>query len=651
MDINAEELKKRAQNALKSAKESRFARATSKLSTELLEKIKNKANNAATTVSRGTRNFDFFPPPARTQGTTHGSAASNAGRPSQQDTKQERQINRLCALGFSVAAVRYALMRCEGNVQEAGAFLLLEENQKEIRAAELAAQQEEPLGVGCTARVSNLRGATQLNGALVVLREFDADSQRWVVELEDGSMKSVLPSKLDLVSGPQVQPADDDEAAALRNHVRRLLGNQGPEVEETLNALSAQELREAISSINVGRSEGADKDTGVSVQQTTTAAYQQSSHPPSAPSASSARSETADGNKVGDYSHTESTGVPAENAALTLAKQAAEAAAAAEVRERKDAELLKAEQQRLEAELERQQARLKEREAQLLEEAAQHKKALELSEQRMREAEECSKEQQKELERLQVQAQDKKVEMDRLQESSRNAAEDRELRLLEQEAEQLRIGQMLQEERTRIEQQRNSVMSLQKIICETAGIHSKGVEFSLDDQGGAAEQENDEGQNGDSAEEEVYDVDWNNLNFSSTPKASRSKSGDHTDEETEKEVLQKKDADNTNEKTVVDVAESSSSASPRLTQKEPSEGSTSASPKLTQEESPEGSTSASPKLTQEESPEVKADANSDAQSSKQLSSKPSDKTEAASKDEGQVTHDSGKAKADVKEST
>eukprot|EP00427_Karlodinium_veneficum_P031651 CAMPEP_0169186192 /NCGR_PEP_ID=MMETSP1016-20121227/2221_1 /TAXON_ID=342587 /ORGANISM="Karlodinium micrum, Strain CCMP2283" /LENGTH=262 /DNA_ID=CAMNT_0009261991 /DNA_START=1 /DNA_END=789 /DNA_ORIENTATION=- len=77
-------------------------------------------------------------------------------------------------------------------------------------------------------------------------------------------------------------------------------------------------------------------------------------------------------------------------------------------------------------------------------------------------------------------------ELERRQQAQRQSAEDRELRLLEQEAEQIRVGKALEEEQERLQQQRRAVLLLQQSLAlpvspMTSDGNVQCIEMPLDD--------------------------------------------------------------------------------------------------------------------------------------------------------------------------
>ncbi|CAE8632283.1 unnamed protein product [Polarella glacialis] len=145
-----------------------------------------------------------------------------------------KKVERLIALGFTAAAARHALRICGGRLNEAGVWLLDASNTDEILAAEVAAQEASPLCSGGTARVAGLRGAADLNGAIVTLHTWDADSERWVVSLPDGSIKAIRARNLDPVSchpvGKGGAAASQETAFSPPSRAQGAQGVQGAQV-------------------------------------------------------------------------------------------------------------------------------------------------------------------------------------------------------------------------------------------------------------------------------------------------------------------------------------------------------------------------------------------------------------------------------------
>merc|ERR1719201_141817 len=195
---------------------------------------------------------------------------------------EDEKVKSLCVLGFSLPVARHALRRGGGSVDEACNWLLDEANGDERLAAEMA--QVEPFTPGSLARISGLRGATELNGMPVVLQVWDEASQRWVVQMPDGSAKSIRQRNLDRLDdqaaaiaaaemenallGPsgrdtqhpvqkpidisQVRRISDaqQQEASLREQVREMLGiDIQTEEAIALEALSVSELMEVIDSL------------------------------------------------------------------------------------------------------------------------------------------------------------------------------------------------------------------------------------------------------------------------------------------------------------------------------------------------------------------------------------------------------------------
>lgn len=310
------ELAKKAGGLLRSAKDKakRYAENGSQKSFELFDKMKVKANSLQTSTPPklfgrlGMTSSGYFSSPSP-------SKPAVPGVWTQPLSVEDEKLKNLCALGFSVAAARHALQRCGGCVEDAGIWLLDEANADEIVAAEVHTRDVNPLNPGSIARINGLRGSAHLNGVPVMLQCWDDEAKRWVVQMPDGSAKSVRPRNLDLLddeaaalaaaemenahAGPSatspasskapvgasgasvpVAPspgspldsllqesfgtiAERPDIEELRNQVLEMLGDSGPDAAETLQALSAEELLEVVASLG-NEGEGAQRATSSS---------------------------------------------------------------------------------------------------------------------------------------------------------------------------------------------------------------------------------------------------------------------------------------------------------------------------------------------------------------------------------------------------
>merc|ERR1712048_150485 len=93
-------------------------------------------------------------------------------------------------LSFSVAIVQHIIRRCR--LQEPG----------------------EPFH-GCIARVSGVRRMGDLNGVLILLQHWIQKSQRYIVQMPDGSIKSIRQHNVDKLT-------IDEEYIAVRRHCAKL---------------------------------------------------------------------------------------------------------------------------------------------------------------------------------------------------------------------------------------------------------------------------------------------------------------------------------------------------------------------------------------------------------------------------------------------
>lgn len=531
---------------------------------------------------------------------------------------EPEKVERLCALGFSVAAARHALRRCGGHVESAGAWLL-DDHADEILAAELEVSEASPLREGAEAVIRGLQGAADLNGVPVVLQRWSDDDQRWQVRAPDGSVKNIRPRNLDAAgafdavadpadpagytgaaaaprfappartkqpaatgpdttataapAAPAAAVASTAAAAAeretpgsyasllekLRALARELLGDAAEESEECLNALSAEELLALLGSLGGATSastEDSDRrrrreaaelrrlldnkrrstmddyrreqqaEREVSQQRGRAASASSSAPAPEVPTdvRASGAAAAASAEEEREAAGPSNDAQRAELADLDRRLQATEARAAeleaeqrcrAEALDAREAELLAGEARwRSEAEAAVAEIRLEVRDlgAERAERAA--------SAERAERDEGGLEEQRRELERLRADYESAARELQRQQEAVRQAAEVRELRMLEEEAEHLHLALALRDEQAWLEQQRRGVLMLRRSLLgagSAAATAGPGgcVEWSMDD--GArtaeaaplAEDEEEEG--------EVWDMDWNALGGTGGP--------------------------------------------------------------------------------------------------------------------------------------
>lgn len=229
--------------------------------------------------------------------------------------------------------------------------------------------------------------------------------------------------------------------------------------------------------------------------------------------------------------------------------------------QRAEVERLQAQSERVAEELELAREMLR-REAAEAAELARERGLQECSERAAREGEEARKlsEQREELERLKAKteratkaleerqeevaraAEDQELKLraraeqlardfEEQQEAMKQTAQERELRLLEEESVQRRLGRVLQEEQSRLDQQRRSVLLLQKSLLDSSMLQPQDlcVQMRLDDTQCAAEtlhpehvainctaapvrsSAHDLAEPDDEEEDEVWDLDWNSV--------------------------------------------------------------------------------------------------------------------------------------------
>lgn len=126
------------------------------------------------------------------------------------------------------------------------------------------------------------------------------------------------------------------------------------------------------------------------------------------------------------------------------------------------------------------------------------------------------------LERLQEEAKEKHIQLEENQESARKKWEERELQVLEEESEQRRLGQELLDERERLAAQRKSLTLLQAGLMEQLPKGPSRVRLDTDCANETAFDESfspvkgedkaeDDDRSGSDTDEEVWDLDWSQL--------------------------------------------------------------------------------------------------------------------------------------------
>uniref|UniRef100_A0A7S1EZ51 UBA domain-containing protein n=1 Tax=Noctiluca scintillans TaxID=2966 RepID=A0A7S1EZ51_NOCSC len=449
------------------------------------------------------------------------------GMRSNSDSKASRDdnVSRLSALGFPIAACRHALSECEGNVQLAALYLIDESHSNELLSATLAAGAQDQLAVGYLARIGNLRGHTELNGVLVGLHLWDETAKRWVVQLPNGSMKSLRPRNLNGLD----QQGLDAAATELIGEARSLLTEVDDEVEQTLCALSAQDLMELVMTLRDKERQSqsspnaeTEASTARDTLECTDAEAQMASEPVALAESSEERGEHASSTSPPGGSD-----VAADSERADLEKNLANA----ELRMAS----WEADQEARVADLERRERELLESQAKWREEAAvvgnvKHHEELQEAEvpeqQAQQQAQQDAQEdpewtaqrreidvQREELARLQEQMQQFSLQLEEQQRAQAVAAEEREFKLAEEEREQATVGHALREEKELLESQRRAVALLQRSLLQSHNQNgaSKGscVEMEIGDTSSQEEETTCEDVDERSdIDDEVWDLDW-----------------------------------------------------------------------------------------------------------------------------------------------
>eukprot|EP00811_Abedinium_folium_P032918 NODE_5923_length_1721_cov_6.303011.p1 GENE.NODE_5923_length_1721_cov_6.303011~~NODE_5923_length_1721_cov_6.303011.p1 ORF type:complete len:417 (+),score=101.68 NODE_5923_length_1721_cov_6.303011:171-1421(+) len=366
-------------------------------------------------------------------------------------------------------SARHALEMTGGSLQVAGLFLLGEfKGGASGLSTELGLRESEggDLRGGCVARIIGLRG--MLNGTMVTIQKWNEEKQRWLVEIPDsgGLIKSLHAHNLTPVTALDVSEVARMPVEDLRSYVRKALDSDytAAEVDACLCSLLVSELQEVISALTSGRSTAAR------------------------PIPSLARS---------------SFGIRGlEPSARRSAAAAAEEMKKAEAVQKERAQALEARERELSESLAQWRAEVQSEAEQMREFEAEQRAAQQLSKAERTDA--CIDE---EVERLREAAEEAKYELERQREVSRSLAEERELHVLEEEAEQRRMANTLRDEWARLEQQRRTVTLIQQSLLRAGEDKGGCVEMKLDEGGVDDEQDLDE----------LWDLDWAGLETETWP--------------------------------------------------------------------------------------------------------------------------------------
>lgn len=533
---NPGDLQSRAANMFRFATD-RARKATEKggqLGAKVLSGVKHQVEKIGTAVAAG------YPSDSKPRAPSHPSSSSSS-QPRTQELTEVDKIECLVPLGYSVAACRHALRVCNGQVSQASVWLSETQNQDEILAVEVAAQDEPLLFPGMKAQVHSLQGGgAQFNGAIVDVHDFDEKAGRWVVVMQDRSVKALRPRNLMPLMDHQVPPEADQphkplpkkpvplqsekapvqesaaaaaegdkelsqealEALELRALARDLLATTGEPVgDEVLQALPREELQGLVEQLMAG----------------VTYEPAQSASCRAAEAAEDGLKPVADpGSRIGTRTagppaaavpNAVSTEVPALTAAI---KPASGSPASAAEQPQKEGSVSSAAKQDEEFHkqraLEEQEQRLRDQESRLRAEAElQQRRAanLEAREAALRKAEAATlrpapeaatspkageeevadlERQRAEILKLRLEAEEASRSLNEEREAARRYAEEKELQLLEEESLQLRMAETLAEEQGRLEQQKKSLLLMQQALMAARREPNRGcVELTLDD--------------------------------------------------------------------------------------------------------------------------------------------------------------------------
>jgi len=443
-------------------------------------------------VSRGSRTSDRCPSFASRGANANGGDAANSAAASRSAASgiaelDAHKVEQLVMLGFSVAAVRHSLRRNRGRVEEAAVWLLDEGNGNEILAAEVADRVAVPLRIGRKAKIAGLRGAAHLNGTPVLLKLWDAESQRWIVQMQGGSHKSIRPRNLEGLRDQVAVEETKSETTLARDDV----GGKTVARESWEEAVEAEAVEVGAASFEgvegLGPKEAEEAETRefrrlmgelIWVGDTAACASAEANECLGALSAK----ELLDA--IAHLSHEATpSATPPDLASLAARLGVAAYTEELECHLREAAERANA----LEAQQLRCSVATEAREAELFESQARWRMEAEAKNEEIQRLENEQAAQM--LAREEAKAASAIQELASQQEALRRAAEDRELRVLEEEAKHMRIADSLHGEQQRLEIQRRSILLLQRSLTDTitdSGLMPKSsvcVEMMFDDAG------------------------------------------------------------------------------------------------------------------------------------------------------------------------
>lgn len=505
--------------------------------------------------------------------------SSSSSVPRSHDAK----VASLCEMGFSEVAAKHGLRQCGGQVEDACLWLSQPENADELLAIEVQAKQVPALRAGSLARIHSVSGPwAHLNGTLVTLCSYSEDTERWTVLSADGAARALRARNLELLmqrqgaaatparvepqasaaaadgrrparsSAPvsELQPRALAEAmhgltdAELRERLAQMAGGNSGDVFAALEALSGDDLMEAVASMcceSESNAPAAASPPAAATAEATAGSLPSPPPPARATESSAAVLPSPDAVAAAVQASCAAAPPPSSDFAppprLPAATQAAVEAPrkAPPARLRESSPELVLQKQRLvelemrESELLQMQVELKkEAEAkdqlvrQLQDKCAAFEAALQEQEHQRNEAfddksasarEELDKER-LELKALQEQVTAAATELAAQKDELARASEERELRLLEEESEQLHVGNALREESERLGQQRRSVHLLKQALLGQASMSRRASEMpagephelALDDTD-CSEDRPTAGADSD-AEDQVWDLDW-----------------------------------------------------------------------------------------------------------------------------------------------
>ena len=380
------------------------------------------------------------------------------------------------------------------------------------------------------------------------LYKWDEATQRWIVSLQDGSVKSIRVQNLDPIDrsqrdapGPngreaaeirsaqtaapepprttQSCPSESLDREELKMLAREMLASSGEQAsDEVLNALSVEDLLELVNTLQIDTSDTSAPRESEEFDVSASAGYPPDERPAPRSATFSDVAKSPRASKLPEPA--EPPNLESERERLELEEARLQSLAEAQS---KRAEELQAREEALRQAVERLEKRRAEVDAAQAEQKEPVVRIPFVLPDDMSPATKAVEAEREELQRLREEVEAAAKEMEVRQQAAKHRAEERELQLLEEESAQIQMASTLKEEEARLDMQRRSLGMLQQALfkgateAKPAGL----MEHSLNDEDTHEESQNAEAatsaqsageathpDDASEAGDEVWDLDW-----------------------------------------------------------------------------------------------------------------------------------------------